>query len=179
MTGIGNAYAQGLYSLACEEGVAEEILHQMQALDESFVKEPDFLRLLSAVNLSKEERCGIIDTVFRNKVHLYVLSFLKILTEKGYASHFHDCYKAYLTQYNEDNGILSVSAVSAVSLSATQQSKLTEKLASMTGKKISLINRVDPACLGGIRLNYDGKQIDGTVQNRLEEIRCLLKNTVL
>ena len=179
MTGIGNAYAQGLYSLACEEGVAEEILQQLQALDESFVKEPDFLRLLSAVNLSKEERCGIVDNVLLNKVHIYVLSFLKILTEKGYAGYFHDCFKAYLAQYNEDNGILSVSAVSAVPLSDAQKSKLTEKLAAMTGKKISLVNRVDPECLGGIRLNYDGKQIDGTVQNRLKEIRCLLKNTVL
>ena len=33
--------------------------------------------------------------------------------------------------------------------------------------------------LGGLRLNYDGKQVDGTVKNRLDTIGKLLKNTVL
>lgn len=179
MTEIGNAYAQGLYSLACEEGVAEDILQQLQALDESFVKEPDFLRLLSAENLSKEERCSILDSSFRNKVHPYVLNFLKILTEKGYIRQFHNCSVAYQERFNEDNGIIPVCAVSAVSLTDDQKSRLTEKLVTMTGKKISLTNRVDSQCIGGICLNYDGKRIDGTVKNRLDEIHRLLKNTVL
>lgn len=179
MTEIGNAYAQGLYALACEEGVAEEIMQQLQALDESFVKEPDFLRLLSAENLSKEERCSILDSAFRNKIHPYVLNFLKILTEKGYAREFHHCNEAYQDKFNEDNGIIPVCAVSTVPLTDVQRDRLTQKLEAMTGKKISLTNRIDPQCIGGICLNYDGKRIDGTVKNRLEEIRRLLMDTVL
>jgi len=40
-------------------------------------------------------------------------------------------------------------------------------------------NRIDPECLGGVRLDYDGKRVDGSVANRLETVRNMLKNTVL
>lgn len=179
MTQIGNAYAQGLYALAKEENITKELLEQLQVLDKSFVEEPGFLRLLSAPNLPKEERCGILDNTVGGKVHPYILNFLKILTEKGYIRHFHDCCKSFEAQYNADNGILAVRAVTAVAMTDLQKQKLTDKLYTLTGKTIALTNWVDPKCLGGIRLDYDGKCIDGTVQNRLDSIRNLLKNTVL
>ena len=64
-------------------------------------------------------------------------------------------------------------------LSDEQKQKLTAKLESNTGKKIDLQCSVDAASLGGLRLNYDGKQVDGTVKNRMDAISKLLKNTVL
>ena len=179
MTQIGSVYAQALYALARDEGVAEPVLAQLKALDESFSGEPQFLRLLGAPNLSKEERCGILDDSFRDKVHPYVLNFMKLLTQKGYMRHFSDCCKAYRALYNQDNGILEVVAVTALPLSEGQTVRLKEKLTAITGKTIELNCRVDPACLGGVRLDYDGKRVDGTVKNRLDAIGALLKNTVL
>jgi F-type H+-transporting ATPase subunit delta len=66
-----------------------------------------------------------------------------------------------------------------VPLSDAQTAKLSGKLQMLTGKKVSLTNKVDPACMGGVRLDYDGKRVDGTVSNRLEKLGSLLKNTVL
>ena len=179
MTGVGANYAQALYSLAKDEGEQTQILGQLGCLDEAFSAEPDFLRLLATPSLSKDERVRIIDESFRDKVHPYVLNFMKLLTEKGYARQFCDCAKAYKQLYNEDNGIVTVRAVTAVKLTVQQQEKLLEKLQQVTGKKVELQTKVDPACMGGIRLDYDGKQVDGTVKNRLDSIGALLKNTVL
>ena len=137
------------------------------------------MKLLSAPNLSKEERCGILDNCFRGKVHEHVLSFLKILTEKGYIRRYSDCVEAFRQQYNADHGILCVTAVTAVVLTPAQTEKLSAKLAGITGKTIDLTNRVDPSCIGGMRLDYDGKQLDDTVSHRLDAIGSLLKNTVL
>ena len=179
MTQVGNVYGEALYDLARSEGLEETLLTQVAVLDESFRQEPGFLRLLAAPNLSKEERCAVLDESFRGKVHPYVLNFLKLLTEKGYSRHFHDCCEAFRQHYNADHGILPVTAVSAVALTAQQAQKLTVKLETITGKKIHLKNRVDPDCLGGIRLDYDGKRVDGTVEHRLNSVRSMLKNTVL
>ncbi len=179
MTRVGVAYAQGLYTLAKEEGLTETILEELEVLGQSFAQTPEFLHLLAAPNVSKAERTGILDESFRGKVQPYVLNFLKILTEKGYIRHFSHCCDAYREQYNADHGILVVKAVSAVALSDTQKQQLTRKLQTMTGKTVELSCRIDPAVLGGIRLDYDGKQVDGTVKSRLESVRNLLKNTVL
>ena len=179
MTDVASVYGNALYTLAREDGLSASILNELTALDQSFRQESGFVRLLSTPALSKEERCRILDDSFRGKVQPYVLNFLKILTEKGYMRHFPDCCKAYRDQYNEDNGILPVVAVTAISLSEAQVVRLTEKLSRVTGKTIALANRVDPSCLGGVRLEFDGKQLDDTVSHRLDAIGQMLKSTVL
>ena len=178
MTQIANAYAQGLYALARDEALTEEVLQQLQTLQSAFDREPDFCRLLSMPNISKAERLDIVDHSFRDKVHPYVLNFLKILTERGYAAHFSDCCAAYRDLYNEDHGILPVRAVTALPLTEAQRAKLTEKLAAITGKTVEVTNKVDPSCLGGVCLDYDGKRVDGTVKSRLDGLAAALKNTV-
>ena len=179
MTQIANAYAQGLYDLANDEGLAKQILEELSVLQTAFQEEPMFCRLLSTPELSKEERLSVLDKSFRDQVHPYVLNFLKILTEKGYIRQFPDCCDAYRGFYNEDNGILVVKVQSAVELTDAQKQKLTAKLEATTGRTVDLQCSIDPAVLGGLRLSYDGKQVDGTVKSRLDAIGKLLKNTVL
>lgn len=179
MTQIANTYAQALYLLAKDEQQEDMLLQQMKTLEASFAQEPGFLRLLAAHNLSKEQRCNILDESFRGKVAPYLLNFLKILTERGYIRQFPQCCRAYETHYNEDHGILPVKVSTAVALTQEQEKRLTEKLEALTGKRITLENRVDPQVLGGVRLDYDGKRMDTTVKSRLDTIAGLLKNTVL
>ena len=179
MTQVGSVYGEALYDLARSENLDETILKELDVLTKSFDAEPDFIKLLGTPSLSKEERCRILDDSFRGKVQPYVLNFLKILTEKGYMRHFSHCCDAYRECYNRHHGILVVTAVTAVALTAAQQARLTDKLSGITGKTIDLRNRVDPDVLGGVRLDYDGKRLDDTVAHRLNAIHGVLKNTVL
>ena len=179
MTEVGNVYGESLYELAKEENLTKLIGDQLAVLQQAFRQEPDFIRLLSSPNLTKTERCQILDDSFRGKVHGYLLNFLKILTEKGYMRYFSDCCDAYTEHYDQDNGILRVDAVSAVELTDAQKEKLMQKLSRITGKEIALRNRIDPAVLGGIRLDYDGQRLDDTVSHRLDAIRNVLNKTVL
>ena len=179
MTQAANTYGQALYDLAKEEGLGKSILEELNVLKGVFVENPEYSKLLSTPDISKQERCGVLDEAFRGKTHPYVLNFMKILTEKGYIRQFPECCDAYRSFYNEDNGILVVKAVSAIELSDVQLQKLTAKLEATTGKQIDLQCSVDAARLGGLCLTYDGKQVDGTVKNRMDAISKLLKNTVL
>ena len=179
MTEVGSVYGESLYELAKDEALTKLIGEQIAVLQVSFHQEPDFIRLLSSPNLTKAERCQILDDSFRGSVHPYLLNFMKILTEKGYMRYFSDCCDAYTEHYDQDNGILRVNAVSAVALSPEQTAKLTEKLSRITGKEVALRTRIDPAVLGGIRLDYDGQRLDDTVSHRLDAIRNVLDKTVL
>ena len=179
MTEITAGYAQALFDLAQEETLDSVIMEQLQVLSTAFSQEPDFLRLLATPNISKNERYQILDESFRNQVHPYVLNFMKLLTEKGEILRFGSCVKQYKTLYYEANGMISVLAVSAVELTAEQKQRLQQKLEAVTGKTVQLETKVDPSCLGGVRLDYDGKRIDGTVKNRLDAMRTQLNHTAL
>lgn len=179
MNHAAGIYGQGLYALAKEEALEDAILQELDLLKTAFAEEPDFIKLLSSANVPKAERLTVIDSSFRGKVQPYVLNFLKLLTEKGYIAHFADCCETYRDLYNEDRGILQVQAVSAIELTENQKQQLTDKLSAITGKTIDLVCKVDKSVLGGIRLNYNGTQVDGTVQSRLQAIEKRLKNTVI
>lgn len=179
MSHAAGVYGQGFYALAKEEALEEAILQELDLLKTAFAEEPDFIKLLSSANVPKAERITVIDSSFRGKVQPYVLNFLKLLTEKGYIAHFADCCETYRDLYNGDHGILQVQAVSAIALTENQKQQLTDKLSAITGKTVDLVCKVDKSVLGGIRLNYNGTQVDGTVQSRLQAIEKRLKNTVL
>ena len=179
MTEAASVYGEALYALAKDEDKSDVMLRQLRTLDESFATEPDFLRLLSAPNLSKVERKEILDTCFKDRIEPYLLNFLKILVEKGYIRQFGSCVQVFCERYNEDRGIMPVSAVTAVPMTDSQKEKLAARLAGITGKQIELTNTIDPACIGGIRIDYDGKRVDDTISHRLDAVSSMLKNTIL
>ena len=61
MTEVGNVYGESLYELAKAESLSQLIGQQLAVLQQSFRQEPDFIRLLSSYNLTKAERCQILD----------------------------------------------------------------------------------------------------------------------
>ncbi len=171
MTEIARMYGGSLYDLAAEEGLETRILGELEEVNALFKANPDYLHLLSIPSIPKKERCALLDEAFRGKVHLYVLNFLKILCEKGTLRELSGCARAYRIRYNQAHGILEATATTAVAMTEQQVKSLHEKLEKLTGKTIDLKTKVDPAVLGGIRLDIEGTELDGTVKNRLASLR--------
>ena len=171
MTEIAKMYGGSLYDLAAEEGLEERILADVDQAARTLKENADYLRLLSTPSIPKKERCALLDEAFRGQVHLYVLNFLKILCENGTLRELSGCARAFRVRYNEAHGILEATAVSAVALTAAQKKRLHAKLEQATGKTIDLTTKVDPSVLGGIRVDLEGTELDGTVQNRLDALR--------
>ncbi len=171
MTETARMYGGSLYDLAAEEGLETRILGELEQAAQLLKANPDYLRLLSTPSIPKKERCGLLDEALRGQVHLYVLNFLKILCEKGTLRELSGCARAYRLRYNQAHGILEATATSAVPMTAQQTQVLHAKLEKLTGKTIDLKTKVDPGVLGGIRLDMEGTELDGTVQNRLAALR--------
>lgn len=179
MTEFAKMYGGSLYDLAAEERADSEILAQLDECVGLLRDNPDYLRLLSTPSLPKKERCGLLDEALRGEIHIYLLNFLKILCERGQLRQLAECARAYRLRYNAAHGILEATAVSAVALTSDQARRLQKKLETVTGKQIDLHCKVDPGVLGGIRLDIDGTELDGTVKNRLSGLRSSIAAVTL
>ena len=49
----------------------------------------------------------------------------------------------------------------------------------MSGKKVSLVQHIDSSVLAGLRVELEGKQLDGTVQGRLSGISRKLNEVIV
>ena len=52
-----------------------------------------------------------------------------------------------------------------------QAQALKERLEKISGKTVLLTQKTDSTVLGGIRVELEGKQLDGTVQERLSSLK--------
>lgn len=170
-------YGGGLFELAVDEGLEEELLSQTRLLREVF--DTSYLHLLTTPTVPKCERIGLVAEALDGRVHPYLASFVKLMTERGAAYELCDCFDEYERRYLQKHGILRATAESAVPLTDRQKAQLTSRLESRTGKKIEMTYRVLPALIGGVRLSFDNRLVDDTVRSALSEIASSLSSAVL
>ena len=179
MTQAARVYGESMYELALSEGLSGEILEEMKVIRRLFQEHPDYVHLLSEPSIPGNERIDLIETAFGKQAERYLVNFIKLLCEKNLLREFGGCCDEYLRRYNLDNGIAEATATSAVPLTEAQAEALKQKLEKLSGKKISLSLKTNPSLLGGVRVELEGKELDGTVKGRLDGLSRKLDSLTL
>lgn len=179
MTRQEQVYGGSLYDLALEEGLSEEIMTQLEQVVALFDENPAYWQFLSTLSIPKAERCAALDEALKGQVQPYLLNFLKILCENGTAGSLKGCAAEYRRRFDADNGIVEVRAVTAVELSGALRDALRQKLEQTLNKTVRLVCRVEEKCLGGVRLELPGRQLDGTVKQRIDTLAAGLKSLAI
>ena len=178
MTGLAREYGEGLYELARDENLGLLIFKQMDDISALLKQQPQFIRLLCSRAIERGERLRIIDDTFGNHVHPYVTNFMKLLVEREHFDAFLLCAQWFHQRFNEDSGIVEAFVTSAVALNEDELSALRVRLARISGRQVKLITAVDPALIGGVRVEMDGRRYDNTIQDRLGRLKRSLTQTL-
>ena len=179
MTQIARLYGGSMYELAAKEQLTDTVLEQMQVIRQLFRENPDYVRLLSEPSIPKEERADLLETAFGNEAERYLVNFLKLLCDRGILGDYAGCCEEYTRRYNADHNIATAVVTSAVALSDEQMAALKDKLEKISGKTVSLTQKKDPTVLAGLRVELEGKQLDGTVKSRLDGLSRKLNELII
>ena len=179
MTQIARLYGGSMYELAAQEQLTDTVLEQMQVIRQLFRENPDDVRLLSEPSIPKEERADLLETAFGNEAERYLVNFLKLLCDRGILGDYAGCCEEYTRRYNADHNIATAVVTSAVALSDEQMAALKDKLEKISGKTVSLTQKKDPTVLAGLRVELEGKQLDGTVKSRLDGLSRKLNELII
>ncbi len=179
MTTASSLYGQSLYDLAAEEGLTERILGEMEAVDGIFKENPSYIPLLLEPSIPRRERLGLVREAFGEEVHPYLLNYLMILLENNLLRGFSASLRTFRSAYNRDNGIAEATVTSAVALTDTQAEALRKSLETFSGRRVLLTQKVDSSVLGGLRVEIEGRLLDGTVMGRLADLRKKVSDTVM
>ncbi len=174
MTAGAKEYGTALYELAKEENIEQEVLDGLQVVCDVFNANPMYAKILQNPAVDKSERLNMLEEALKGNVNTYVMNFCKILCEKKAVFIVHECLDIFRDLLYNAKGIMPVTAVTAVEMTKPQQDKLIEKLQKTTGKTILLETQIDAKVIGGVKLIYSGKEINGTTSSRLESLRNAL-----
>lgn len=177
MTGT-NEYGKALFLLAKEDGKYDEYISDLFLLTEAFKQNEKYISLLDTPAVPKDEKLSLIDDSL-GTLNQNIINLVKILCEKHSVYSVFDIHKTFISLYNEEMGIEEVTAITAVPMTDEQKERLKKKLESITEKHIIVKNVIDKNILGGMKLRYSGKQIDGSLKSRLSEFEKKIKSTVI
>ena len=113
---------------------------------------------------------------FRGKIPDILLAILRMMVSRGQVSAFSGMVRDYEELAREYRGEAVAVVTSAVPLSEAQTVALRQKLAKKLGQKITIQCREDPSLIGGLRVEVDGRVIDGSIRNKLEEIKEVMNS---
>lgn len=173
MTGlVEKNYGEALFQVAEEEKQDIKVmLNELAAITQILADCPDFVKLTSTPTIEFSEKKAVIDEAFKGKVNDYVYNFLLLLTEEKRIGCFTGIYNYFLSLYNQKFNIADITVTSTLKLSDEQREKIVAKMSEITGKTINVTEKVDPALIGGIVIDYGSERYDGSVKTRLEALR--------
>ena len=179
MTKTARLYGGSLYDLAAEEQLTGIIMEQMMEIRQLFRDNPDYVKLLGEPSIPKGERIDLIEKAFGAQAERYLVNFIKVLCERNLLGDFGGCCEEFTRRFNADNGISEAVVTSAIALNDAQMTALKEKLEKISGKKISLVQKIDKSVMAGLLVEIEGKQLDGTVASRMTGISKKLNEIIV
>ncbi len=171
MTHISREYAEALFQLALEDGNTEAFAEGLDLAERELKNNPAFLSLLASPAIPREERMEALSAAFRERMPMPELILLRLMVYRGHARQIGDMIACYRDLAREQRGESVAMVTTAVPLTAEETEKLRAKLEARFGRKIVINCQVDPALLGGIRVETEGRVLDGILKTRLHEIK--------
>ena len=176
MNDVSKEYGAALFMLACEENSKEEYGKSLEFLTNTFMESPEYLEFLASPGIPLGERLSAVESAFAECIPLNVLSYVQLLCEKGRIESFFEAAEEYKALLDASNRVSVAKITSAVELTDDEKTKLYNKLKAMSGGEVTMEYSVDGSLLGGLIVELDDKIMDGSLRNRLREVKDVINS---
>ncbi len=175
MTGaVAKRYARALFSLGGEAGGFEPVGRALAELAAAF-RNPELRAVAGDPTLDRKKRRQVALAIAeRLGVATPVASFARLLGEKNRLRELDAIEREYQRLADRAFGQVRAQVVSAKPLSAESARQLDDLFARRTGKRIVSEVEVDPALLGGVTVEVQGRVFDGSLRTQLYRLRRAL-----
>lgn len=167
---LASVYSKAMLSLAEEVGEADELLAELLELVRSLDQNPELEQFLASPLVEDEDRAEVLEKIFRGRASDLLVDSLQVVNRKGRLGLLRAIAEGYRIEHRDLRGIADAHVRTAVPLNDALRVRVREAVGRFTGKQAHLFEKVDPALLGGIVIEVDGRKIDGSVASRLREL---------
>ncbi len=164
-------YAKSLLELADEQGVLEEVYHDMQMFIKVCSENRDFELMLKNPVIKHHNKREILKKVFGGKVNKLTSAIFDIITRKNREPILPAIARNFIRQYNVKKGIEVATVTTAVPLTDDLRNEIREIVLKISGRKsVQLKELVDSDLIGGYVLKVGDNQIDDSIRTKLKTL---------
>ena len=172
MSAVGRRYAKALLDLGREQGQLEAVLGDVVSISDAWKASAELRELVRNPAIPKPALKAAVDAVMEKLgVSQLTRNTVKLLADKGRLPQLDEVLDALEQLAEAETGRVRVEVTSAKPLSDSYYSRLTEKLQRVTDRRVVLVKKQDPSLIGGVVTRVGDQVFDGSLSNRLSELK--------
>lgn len=162
-------HAQAVFEIAVETNELDKWRSDLELIAGVF-GDAELLPLLESPNIRFEDKAEV---VVRNLsgVGEKVLNLAKLIIQKRRVRIMPQLAVEYGMLMDRYQGIEHAVVTTASPIDAVMEANFKDQLAKITGSRIELSSKVDPDIIGGFVARVGDKVVDGSVRNRLQNLK--------
>ena len=173
MSALAEGYAAAFLEVARAEGAVGIVGNELATFAGACEGSPQLQSALTDNFLPVERRQTVVSELLGSTSPV-TANLVSMLVGAGRAKDIPAVASAFLSRAASEQGRVSGEVRTAHPLSLEQQAALTTAIEKSTGKKVVLTFLVDPSVLGGVVTTIGDTVIDGSIRNRLEQLKAAL-----
>ena len=166
-----DGYAAALLDIFRAEGDADRLTDEFFSVAQALDGNPELRAVLTDPQLPVERKHGIVDELLGARADRVTVAAVNLLVATGHARDMTAVASRLVQTAAEEEGSVVAEVRAAVDLDPMQVSRLEERLAAATGKRVEAKVIVDPSVVGGVVAKIGDTVFDGSVKSRLDALR--------
>ena len=167
---IAKRYAEAYMAFAEPKVGRARCVEDMKDIRTVFRQNPDFLHFLRAPEVSREEKAGVLDRVLGEILTDETRTFIKYLLDKSRVTLLSSVAEYIRIVYSHGE-VVDVVLRTTFPMELDIIGRIKSRVEAFASKKVNLYLELDPDLLGGAQIVIGNTIIDGSVRNRLMQLK--------
>ncbi|MCC7429359.1 ATP synthase F1 subunit delta [bacterium] len=167
---IAKKYSVAFFELAKEKSILDKVASDLKTLEKVLESDPQIKSFTFTFKVTPEEKSKVFASVFPDFNELTQNLLATIFSNKRQMLIF-DIIKDFSRLYKTEKNELDVKIFVPAEIETKTEETISTSVGNLTGKKVVLEVKVQPALLGGAKLRIGNTIYDGTVSGRLNKLR--------
>lgn len=169
---LARRYAKALIGLAADGKIVDKVGADMRALGAAYKAAPELSSVLGNASFKRAQRKAVLDAVLtRIGAQPLTRTFTYLLLDKERLAVLPEIARELDVMIEARAGRVQAEVTSAVALTPAQLTQLTATLEKLSGKKVVVDKKQDPALLGGVVAKVGDVVYDGSLRTQLRALR--------
>ena len=165
-------YARALLDVAINESDPERAEQELAAFVDLVERHPELARVLANPVVSAADKRAVVQQlVGRLELTTPVAKLLALLASRGRLALLPDLLDVYRERLMEHRRVVRAEVTTAAPLPPERVAQMQQRLATATGRAVTMTTKVDSSIIGGVITRIGGTVYDGSVAAQLAKVR--------
>jgi F-type H+-transporting ATPase subunit delta len=172
---VARRYAQALLELGSEQGNLDKLVEEISSAAEAWALSADFRNAIENPLVGHDAKKAVVGEVAeRIGAGPATRNTLLLLVDRRRMKTLPYLARTLRELADAKKGVIRAEVTTAAPLSEAYYAKLQAKLEKLTGQRVVVDKRTDPAIIGGVIARIGDRVFDGSLRTRLDTLRSAL-----